>query len=194
MNLIQEKFNQRLSELGLTRKEFIRNYSYPNKAKADRNLDKYLLGDIKNKEILIGELAKFLQLDTSIIQQWSNEFAQQQFELQEKHYRDNFKPHAIFSTLTDRPRSIMMAAVTGAAGRRIVKLDHLEPERYVGAVLYILQNETEKIRLIEGVWSEITGFVINHSPDLCTYYDRSGEKIKEAPKAHRIGSTFVSIR
>jgi len=184
----------RLTELGLSRGEFVKRLGYKNIAKDIRRIDVLCEGNIEGTKHFIDVLPQALETSAEIVtlalDQTVREIElaeQQEAEAHDKLWRENFCPHAIVLTERTVPSPIFVAAIIG-----IEKLLRIDLDATQGPVSFVRQVLD---RLPEGVpaFGEPIGFVINYSPDRAVRFDSNGQPIAILDKAVRPGTAVLRL-
>jgi hypothetical protein len=184
----------RLTELGLSRGEFVKRLGYKNIAKGIRRIDVLCEGNIEGTKQFMDVLPQALETSAEIVtlalDQTVREIElaeQQEAEARDKIWRETFCPHAIVLTERTVPSPIFVAAIIG-----IEKLLRIDLDATQGPVSFVRQVLD---RLPEGVpaFGKPIGFVINYSPDKAVRFDSNGQPIAMLDKAVRPGTAVLRL-
>ena len=182
----------RMTELGLSRGEFVKRLGYKNVAKGIRRIDVLCDGDLEETKHFLDVLPQALETSAETVklalEQTVRELElaeKQEAEAHDKIWRENFCPHAIILTERTVPSPIFVAAMIG-----VEKLLRIDVEATQGPVSFVRQVLD---RLPEGVpaFGKAIGFVINYSPDKAVRFDSNGHPIAILDKAVRPGTAVL---
>jgi hypothetical protein len=167
----------RMTELGLSRGEFVKRLGYKNIAKGIRRIDVLCEGNVEGTKQFMDVLPQALETSAEIVtlalDQTVQEIElaeQQEAGARDKIWRENFCPHAIVLTERTVPSPIFVAAIIG-----IEKLLRIDLDATQGPVSFVRQVLD---RIPEGVpaFGKPMGFVINYSPDKAVRFDSNGNQ------------------
>ena len=184
----------RLTELGLSRGEFVKRLGYKNIAKGIRRIDVLCEGNIEGTKQFIDVLPQALETSAEIVtlalDQTVRELelaAKQEAEARDKIWRENFRPHVIILTERTVPSPIFVAAIIGV--EKLLRID-LDPTQ--GPVSFVRQALD---RLPEGVpaFGKPIGFVLNYSPDKAVRFDRNGQPIASLNESVRPAAAVLRL-
>jgi hypothetical protein len=182
----------RMTELGLSRGEFVKRLGYKNIAKGIRRIDILCDGDLEGTKHFLDVLPQALETSAETVklalEQTVRELElaeKQEAEARDKIWRENFRPHAIILAERTVPSPIFVAAMIG-----VEKLLRIDLDATQGPVSYVRQVLD---RLPEGVpaFGKPIGFVINYSPDKAIRFDLKGQPIAVLDKAVRPGTAVL---
>jgi hypothetical protein len=178
----------RLTELGLSRGEFVKRLGYKNIAKGIRLCEGNIEGTKQFMDVLPRALETSAEIVTLALDQTVRELElaeKQEAEVRDKIWRENFRPHAIILTERSVPSPIFVAAMIG-----VEKLLRIDLDATQGPVSFVRQVLD---RLPEGVpaFGKPMGFVINYSPDKAVRFDSNGQPIAMLDKAVRPGTAVL---
>jgi hypothetical protein len=183
----------RITELGLSRGEFVKRLGYKNIAKGIRRIDVLCEGNVEGTKQLMDVLPQALETSAEIVtlalDQTVREIElaeKQEAEARDKIWRENFRPHAIILTHRTVPSPIFVAAIIGVEKLLRIDLDAQGPVSFVRQVLD---------RLPEWVpaFGKPIGFVINYSSDKAVRFDSNGQPIAILDKAVRPGTAVLRL-
>jgi hypothetical protein len=184
----------RLTELGLSRGEFVKRQGCKNIAKGIRRIDVLCEGNIEGTKQLMDVLPQALETSAEIVTLALDQTVRE-IELAEKHeaeardkiWRENFCPHAIILTQRTVPSPIFVAAIIG-----VEKLLRIDLDATQGPVSFVRQVLD---RLPEGVpaFGKPIGFVINYSPDKAVRFDSNGQPIAMLKESVRPGTAVLRL-
>ena len=184
----------RLTELGLSRGEFVKRLGYKNIAKGIRRIDVLCEGNIEGTKQFMDVLPQALETSAEIVtlalDQTVREIElaeQQEAEARGKIWRENFCPHAIVLTERTAPSPIFVAAIIGI--EKLLRIDLDATQGPVSFVRQVLDRLPEEVP----AFGKPIGFVINYSPDKSVRFDSNGQPIATLDKAVRPGTAVLRL-
>jgi hypothetical protein len=174
----------RMTELGLSRGEFVKRLGYKNIAKGIRRIDVLCDGDIGGTKQFLDVLPQALETSAETVKRALDQTVRelelaekQEAEARDKICRENFRPHVIILTERSVPSPIFVAAMIGVEKLLRIDLDAIQgPVSFVRQVLDRLPEEVP-------AFGKTVGFVINYSPDQAVRFDPNGQPIAILDKA-----------
>ena len=177
----------RLEDLGISRRELVPRLGYTNVNKGHRRLSAILLGDRQIARQLRTALALALEVDISEVDAAIDTDHQAELTELDKQYREKFVAHAIVTTAYSIPSPIFVAAM--CRSDRLMRIDFEEGS---SPVTY---SHQAKQKLPEGIpaFGKTTGFIVNYSPDHAVAFDLCGHPTRKLNEAVRPGQAHLII-
>ena len=184
----------RMTELGLSRGEFVKRLGYRNIAKGIRRIDALCEGDVEGTKQFLDVLPQALETSAETVKRALDQTVRelelaekQEAEARDKIWRENFRPHAIILTERTVPSPIFVAAIIGV--EKLLRIDLDATEGLVSFVRQALDHLPERVP----AFGKPIGFVINYSPDKAVRFDPNGQPIAILDKAVRPGTAVLRL-
>ena len=184
---LSKLIEDRLEDLGISRRELVPRLGYTNVNKGHRRLSAILLGDRQIARQLRTALALALEVDISEVDAAIDTDHQAELTELDKQYREKFVAHAIVTTAYSIPSPIFVAAM--CRSDRLMRIDFKEGS---SPVTYSYQA---KQKLPEGIpaFGKTTGFIVNYSPYHAVAFDRCGHPTRQLNEAVRLGQAHLNV-
>jgi hypothetical protein len=184
----------RMTELSLSRGEFVKRLGYKNFAKGIRRIDALREGDLEGTKHFSDVLPQALETSAETVKIALDETvrelelaAKEEAEARDKIWRENFLPHAIILTERTVPSPIFVAAMVGV--EKLLRIDLDATQGPVSFVRQMLDRLPERVP----AFGKTVGFVINYSPDQAVRFDSNGQPIAILDEAVRPGTAVLRL-
>jgi hypothetical protein len=184
----------RMTELGLSRGEFVNRLGYKNIAKGIRRIDVLCEGDLEGTKHFLDVLPQALETSAETVKlaldQTVRELelaAKEEAAARDKIWRENFRPHAIILTERKVPSPIFVVAMIG-----VEKLLRIDIDATQGPMSFVRQV-LDRLPEVVPAFGKPIGFVINYSPDQAVRFDRNGQANEILKEAVRPGTAVLRL-
>ncbi len=187
INALEQLVHERMVILGLSRGLIGQRLSPHNPSKALRRLDDFIANGQWPSDDLAERLAGVLELPsaeliTAARVTWDANAARTDAE-----YRARFQPHAVWTTVRNRPSSVAIAGFINAPAKRILLFPaNLPSEDFID---YCLEHVPEGVPL----YGPITGFVINYTPAHAVRFNLNGNALETMNHAVQVGAACIKV-
>jgi hypothetical protein len=194
---------RRSNELALSRPALVGRLGYLNTTKGIRRLAALCEGKLDAVPRLAELLPYALELDPAVVREAVIETRVQIAAARkraaaeaERHWRENFQPHAVVLTERNVPSHITMCAIVG--GERFKWIDLDTSQRRATFIKQALEKQERRMVAANTAtvpfFGAPTGIVVNFEPDRAVRYDMDGRAVEILPKAVRLGKSVATVR
>lgn len=188
----------RARAIGITTAELVSRCGFRNVSKGLRRLEEVCAGEFSHSQFLLTKLPDALSLKSCVIEAAIRETIEEKQRLEDQHYCEAFRPHALITCERQIPEPIWLAAMIGTD--KLLRIDFEDGSPPISFIRQALEGLRNKLvnwnAQVVPAFGSPRGVVVNYTPDRAVEFDPTGMPLRVMDRAVRIDATvkFKGVR